>query len=267
MKITGYRKSGGTGRRKFRLAILDNHSAEGWLEDDFHHFGVVIQHHDNIITDVTMTAARVPWSACPGAAEPLKALIGKPLVSRCADIGTLIDMRLQCTHVFDLTGLLIAHIANQHTRPSVYVYHVEIPDRPLTGEEYQLASFGPGTAKLTLNDLTVMTWQIDGEYIKAPAPFRNISLDRGFRSWTDNLPLPEAEYANILRRAIVVTAARAINSDDYPTASAMAHKTLCHTFQPGRMEIATRHFGNVKDYSEHPEQMLRFVDPENTDNS
>jgi len=77
------------------LRIVDARRAVGWLEDDFHHFGVTIEHEGGRVVDVRMAAPRTPWSTCPGAAKPLQALLGKPLVARASDVGSLLDMRLQ----------------------------------------------------------------------------------------------------------------------------------------------------------------------------
>src|SRR5690554_4658629 len=101
-------------RRLIDLRCDDAHTAVGWLEDDFHHFGVTIKHDGNRVTGARMTAERYPWETCPGAAHPLKAIVGKPLISRASDIGRLLEMRQQCTHVFDLTGLVLAQAKKGH---------------------------------------------------------------------------------------------------------------------------------------------------------
>jgi len=165
-------------------------------------------------------------------------------------------MRLQCTHAFDLTGLLLAHIANRHQRQEHWRYLSEVPDRPIVAEEYALASFGPGEAKLYLNDTLVMRWEIDGEMITGPEPYGGHSQNEGFRAWTESLPELEAEYATILRRAIRTACGRAINSDDFPTAADMSSKPLCHAFQPQQRSSARRNLGNAHDYTSHPEDML-----------
>ncbi|MFV0276965.1 MAG: hypothetical protein ACK5HY_07250 [Parahaliea sp.] len=259
MKITGYKHPPGTGRRQIDLRIEDESLAVGWLEDDFHHFGVSIRFGDGKVEDIRMAAPRTPWNTCAGAAEPLRTLVGQPLITRASDIGKLIDMRLQCTHVFDLTGLLLAHIGNRHQRLAHRRYHSQVPDRPIQGSEFELASYGAGEAWLYQDGERVMYWQVDGDRITAPPAFAGVSLSTGFRPWTEQLPEQEAEYATILRRAMELSSARSIDSDDYPTAADMTMKPLCHTFQQHRAPRARRNFGNALDYSEHPEQMLLNV--------
>lgn len=261
MKITGYWRPLGTGYRRYRLAILDDTTAEGWVEDDFHHFGVRVQFAQSRITAIKMMAPRTPWTTCSGAEQPLQALVGNALITRASDIGRLIDMRLQCTHVYDLTGVLLAHIGNRHQRPARRDYLCAIEDRSaIVGADYELQHYGRGEARLDLDGQTVLRWTLDGSRIVAPESCQGIHLGDGFRAWTETLPEDDAEYATLLRRAITVAAARAINSDDYPTAADMSHKPLCYTFQPEHRHQAKRHVGNAKDYSRHPELLLRHLD-------
>lgn len=240
----------------FDLRIIDAHTAVAWLEDDFHHFGVTVQHDGALITGVRMAAPRTPWSTCPGAVAPLQKLVGKRIVSRASEIGSLIDMRLQCTHVFDLTGLLLAHVSHAAERGKRRRYHTVIPDRARHSDEHVIDSFGPGTAKLYCDDKLVMSWEIDGEKITGPAPYDGHSQNVGFRAWTESMPEEEAEYANILRRAILVAGGRTIRVDDYPTAASMGMPPVCHSYQPEQRNRAKRCPGTTLDYTNNPNDML-----------
>jgi hypothetical protein len=243
-------------RRLVDLRREDNETAVGWMEDDFHHFGVTVKHRDGIITDVRMVAARHPWTACPGAAEPLRALIGQPLVERASDIGRLIEMRLQCTHVFDLTGLVLAQAAQGRERLR---YHAIISDREMqsdAGVSADRSRFGRGVATLLCNGQQVLQWAIDDSLITAPAEHAGHSLDQGFRAWTEAMPLLPAEHAFILRRAILVAGGRAIDHNDYPNADAMGVPALCHTFQPGTRETAWRVKDATRNYEQNASDML-----------
>ncbi len=260
MKITGYWRDIGTAYRCYKLQITSPGWAEGWLEDDFHHFGVRMGFTDGRVTSIDMFAPRTPWTTCGRAVEALRELIGQPLISRCTEIGTLIEMRHQCTHVFDLVGLLMAHISNRHGRPAQRTYLSAIPDRKaVIGGDFDLKNFGPGHATLYQDGKRVMQWQIDGERITAPASYSGTVLNQGFREWTETLPEQEAEYATVLRRAINIAAARVINSDDYPTAADMSTHALCYTFQPSRSSTARRNVGNARDYSGRPQQLLKNI--------
>lgn len=254
-----YLQRQGVAHRMIDLRVEDAHTGVGWLEDDFHHFGVTIRHDQGIVTDVRMAAPRTPWSRCPGAAEPLKALIGKPLVERATDIGALIEMRLQCTHVFDLTGLLLAHIYHADTRQPHRRYHVQVPDRPVSDDVQSLASFGVGTATLFRDGEQVMFWEIDGDRITGPAPYGGHSQNHGFRAWTEAMPVEEAEYASILRRFVLVAGGRMLNLDDYANADAQQVPPVCHTYQPENRIDALRIVGATRDHTNKPESLLENV--------
>lgn len=230
--------------RLIDLRQEDERTAVGWVEDDFHHFGVTVEHDAGIVTAVRMAAVRYPWTSCPGAREPLQSLVGCPLVGRASDIGRFIDMRSQCTHVFDLTGLVLAHVAagRKHRR-----YVVRVTDREkLAGFSLENPVVGPGHAWLLQDGQHVMHWQLEGQSIVAPAPQPRQSLETGFRAWTESMAPEAAEYAFILRRAILVAGGRFLNHDDYANADAMGVPALCHSFQPERRVQALRMVGTTR---------------------
>lgn len=251
---TGFPRRGGCLRRVIDLQRWDARTVVGWIEDDFHHFGVTVEHDGSRVTGVHMAAPRTPWATCAGAAEPLRALIGKPLVRRASDIGGLIDMRLQCTHVFDLTGLVLVHAAHgrDHRR-----YEVLVTDRDvLPGAEPATETLGPGRAALHQDGDCVMWWDVAYGHISAPAAFAGQSLQQGFRAWTEGMPEQESEYATILRRALLVAGGRLLDHDDYETAADMQQPPLCHSFQPQWRDVAWRNKGNVRNYQDSAADML-----------
>src|SRR5258708_34826169 len=66
----------------YRRRILVRATAPGEvvadLEDDFHHFRVTLRHDGHVVESVDAESIRWPWSTCPGAAVPLRALAGAP---------------------------------------------------------------------------------------------------------------------------------------------------------------------------------------------
>ena len=67
-----YRNRGGRARRLIDLQRWDNRTVVGWLEDDFHHFGVTVMHQEGHVVDVAVAAPRHPYSTCPGSASALR---------------------------------------------------------------------------------------------------------------------------------------------------------------------------------------------------
>lgn len=239
-----------------RLIDLRHERADlvvAWMEDDFHHFGVSLEHDGQRITDIRMAAPRAPWVTCPGAIEPLRELIGKPLLRRASDIGQLLDMRQQCTHVFDLTGLAMAHAAQQ--RPNRR-YQAIVPDRQVLGWNGRRPLLGPTSATLLCNEQPVLYWEIDRGHITGPAPYAGQALEEGFRAWTESLEEDPAEYATILRRAQLVAGGRTIDHDLYESAGSYVQIPLCYSFQPERSLQAKRNTGSTWDYAAGSDGML-----------
>ena len=224
----------GTFRRQIDLKAWDERTVVGWLEDEFHHFGITLIHDGTHVQDIRIAAPRHPWSTCAGAGVPLRALIGKPLISRCSDIGSLIDMRRQCTHVFDLAGLALAHACARRAHRR---YHGTV--RPL-------ADVVPGApqdrlrATLYRDGMEVLWWDLHEDLITAPAPYAGRSISRGFREWLETREQAQAEDASVLRRVAFVAKGRKISIEHMRVADDLRQPPLCHSFQPEYRRIAFR---------------------------
>lgn len=250
-------RRGGCARRVIDLRRHDAHTVVGWLEDDFHHFGITAVHRDNVIVDVRTAAPRYPYSTCPAAGGPLRALIGEPLIQRASDIGRLIPMRLQCTHLFDLAGLVLAHCAaGRHHRR----YEAIVSDRPIIAwEEHYRRLLGPGHARLACDGREVLAWDIDRRMITGPGLWAGQSLTEGFRERTEAMPPEPAEHACVLRRAILISSGRTLDLDRFPTAASRGLTGLCYTFQQVRRHEAQRIMGSARNFEHSAAGMLAFV--------
>jgi hypothetical protein len=199
---------------------------------------------------------RYPWATCAEVAAPLQQLVGQPLVARASAIGGLVDMRLQCTHVFDLTGLVLAQISRGSASRR---YEVLVEDLEVLGWEDGHPVFGATQASLRRDGAEAMHWHIDRNRIVAPPQYAGQALDAGFRAWTEAMELDPAEYATILRRAILVAGGRTVDHDLVASAAALHMPALCHSFQPVRREQALRMMGSTRDYAASSEGMLDFA--------
>lgn len=253
-----YPRAGGCARRLIDLRREGKNCAVGWLEDDFHHFGVTIEHDDSgIITDVRGAAPRYPFSTCPAAALALKGMIGHRLSQRSSDIGGMLSMRQNCTHLFDLAGLVMALAASdRHHRR----YEATITDREIIAWEPGLRRIlGPGLAILRMDDVKILEWQINRRSITAPDFWAGQSLTAGFRERTEALPIDQAEYATILRRAILISGGRTLDPDLYPRATDRGQAGVCHTFLEENRIHAVRMPGTTFNYEESSQAMLSLV--------
>jgi hypothetical protein len=229
-----------------------------WLEDDFHHFGVMITHDGEVVTGVSMATPRHPYTTCASAGRPLQALVGTPLLRRASDVGRWIDMRLQCTHVFDLAGLALAHAAAGRTHRR---YRTTVDDRPIVEVHPSgRRTLGAGRAVLRQDGAEVLAWEIDRHDITGPGEWAGQSLNKGFRARTETLGLELAEQATILRRAIMVAGGRSADRDAALLPRENTKPAVCHTYQPSQRPHALWISDSVRDWSGAQEELLKYTD-------
>lgn len=243
----------GTYRRLIDLKTWDEHTVVGWLEDDFHHFGLTLIHDGRVATDVRVAAVRYPMTTCAAALDPLKAVIGQPLIGRCTDIGRQLEMRTQCTHLFDLLGLMSAHAFHRNVH---HRYHAAV--HAIAGDP---ARAGWVSAQLWRDDEPVLAWELCDGVIRMPAAHAGRTVERGFRAWTEAMDETEAEYASVLRRAVFVSGARfKVRPKTLPSGQNMA--APCHSFQPEIFATAKRdgEHSELRAFDAGPEGMIARVD-------
>jgi hypothetical protein len=239
--------SAGFYRRRVHIATVDASTVRADMEDDFHRFGVTLRHDGERVVEAAGDSERYPWTTCPSAAEPLRALAGATLSTRLSVLGGYAPARQNCTHMFDLAGLAIAHAARgvDATR----TYDIAIRDRVDDRTEPELCRDGQ----------LLLHWEIAGRTIERPEPFVGISLRGGLLAWAeDNLDADTAEAASILRRTCDISFGRIVDLDMYETADAMGAPVqgTCHSFQPGTIELAVRVKGQTRDFTDDAAALL-----------
>lgn len=213
-----------------------------WMEDNFHDFAVRVTHDGETVTNVDVMARRTPWSTCGGASIKLQALVGRKLISRSSAIGDMLNMRMQCTHMFDLAGLALAAAANGVER-RVYQATVTLREPlPLKGAPHT----GTCTALLCRDGQEVLRWSVKDQAILLP---EQRSLLRGFRAWTETLPAAEAEAALVLRRAVDVSGGLSVDLDDIASPLDLHLPAVCHSYQPDQAALARRNKGMSRDFT------------------
>lgn len=247
---------GGCFNRQIDLHHHDAHTVVGWLEDDFHHFGLSLSHTDGTITAIRTRAVRYPWSTCSSAGGLFQQLVGQPLQSRSTAIGALLDMRQQCTHLFDLCGLVMAHAGKTIPRRR---YHAIVDDRPVVGYKGPNPVMGSARARLLCDGELVADWQIDGARITSGSHGEQ-HMGKGFRAWTETLELESGEHATVLRRAILVSGGRTFNHEDFANAAATGNPPLCYAYQAERAASGIRKQGQSRDYAGNTAAMLPLVE-------
>lgn len=156
--------------------------------------------------------------------------------------------RQNCTHLFDLAGLAVAHAARADRGKRTY--DVAIDDRVDNRTNPRLWRDG---------DL-VLDWDLDGRTLTSPPPFDDVSLRGGFLAWAEqNLDPDLAEAASVLRRACDISLGRIMDLDLFGTADLLGDQVRgsCHSFQPETIGHAVRVKGQTRDFTDDADALLR----------
>jgi hypothetical protein len=215
-------------------------AGDGWasaeVEDDFHRFGVTVHHDGRQVTDVVGRAARYPWSGCPLAVEALAALRGLPVSPDPTAVYRFADARVQCTHLFEMTGLAVVQAARG---PGTRRYDAAVTD-PMDGLS---------VAELRRDGGRVLRWTLRGGTIETPSELAGLKPGEIRSSALRKLAPEAAEARLVLRRAASAAAARAVDIDAYPTAADIETPGACFVFRPGVAQQSARRYGSVRDFS------------------
>jgi hypothetical protein len=207
-------------RRSIVLTKAADDVVEGWLEDNFHHFGVSIGHQGGRVRDVRAETLRYPWSTCAEAGQPLLSLIGQALEPSAPRLAARLPMRLQCTHLFELAMLAIAHACRDvHGRR----YDMIVRQDASHSEMFY--------ATLAMDGVEVMCLEAAGSTITQPTEFAGKDLYKGFRAWLSILPVETAEQMWLMRRAFWLGAGVS-RVKPASNADGMGLGAVCHSFQP-----------------------------------
>jgi hypothetical protein len=235
-------------RRRIRIETVASGAVVCELEDDFHDFVVTLHHDAGRVGDVTCESRRWPWSTCPDAAHALHALVDMPLSRRFTAAGRWTDPKANCTHQFDAACHAITHAAWGRERR---VYDMEVPRRD--------PEVGTTRARLWCDGEPALEWSLTWEGITDPdPPYDGAPWRGGFMRWADaTLPEAEAECAIALRRVADIGLGRAMDLDAVPVASQLpaSMSGICHTMQPGIVEVAIRNKGTIRDFADAPERL------------
>lgn len=232
-------KSGGALRRRIELASRTGPDGRGEaraaLEDDFHHFRVVIRYAGGKVTATDAAALRFPYTACPSAGAQLDLLIGMGLSAVSNAVVRQTDARIHCTHMLDLAGLCIAVAARGVARRS---YLCTVPDRV----------DGVTRPALERDGETVLEWTVRGDEILDPPPYAGHEMRAGFAGWAlKNLSVDEAEAALVLRRAANISVGRQYDPSRLPHARSTG---FCYSQQPDRAESAITMKDSIRDWAD-----------------
>jgi hypothetical protein len=241
----------GVFRRRIRLRNSPG-TVTGELEDCAHGFRVRIEHDEQQVTAVQGEPIRVPMTTCPGAVQPLRALEGIPLDSSTMHILKRVNIRANCTHLYDLSLLAISHARRDEEQR---LYDVAVDDQPGDGN--------PAAAEVYRDGELVHRWLTRDSRIIEPQELAGNTVMQGFTFWANRRFEGDAnEAAFVLQKGLFVAAARVLDMEKVNGDPATSHSFMqgaCYSYSSPQVEKALRYGHNVRDFTDTPEQLLEFL--------
>lgn len=220
------------------------------LEDLCHGMRSIVRHDGARIIAVDNEMIRVPMNNCLSAGEALHPLVGLPIDSDMADAYRAGDPRANCTHLFDMTWLAIAHI---HRAAPVRQYDIAVQDE----------QDGLIHAMLRQDGAPVLEWTLRANVIQPPHALAGQHLFRGFtRHVREALEGDAVEHALVLQKGCFVADARRwiIDENSPPPINDPNRLGACYTYAPERIAQARRIAGrHPAFFADTPDELLRFL--------
>ncbi|CCA92195.1 conserved hypothetical protein [Novosphingobium sp. PP1Y] len=232
----------GTGACRRRIVL--NGSAgrvEGWLSDNFHEMTVTLEHDSSRVKRISGEMIRYPTTACPGASRVLDELVGIEVGTPSATLFAGGRARRNCTHLFDLAVLAVAHAerCEQERR-----YDILVPD---TIE---------GQTKISVlrNQVTIHSWAVVDGWIVAPRELAGQPVGKGFAQWARELYSgDELEAALVLSRLNYLAVGRRWLTETFtgePIGRNAALHDVCYAYSKGLREHAVFRDGARQEFPE-----------------
>lgn len=229
------------------------------LEDTNHGFQVCVYHDGKRISEIASKPLRFPYSTCPGASVALKRFVGCALDADMQLLRSVANPSENCTHLHDLVTLAMAH-SQRHERERLY--DIVVPDER------------DGSASLTIlcNGDTVHNWQLkmphrivasNAASSDEPDAYSEGPLMSGFYPWArQHFSGDRLEAAVVLQRGYFVAQTRRYDFKNFTGRSAVDDKrpaTACHTYNTGVVEQAVQVENAIRDFTDTPENLLKFI--------
>lgn len=253
----GYPKNPNFGDGVFRRAIrleAKNNQVFAAVEDCVHGFEVTLSHDGEQVISVDATPKRTPFTSCHMAAEPLQKLVGQHLDQDAKALNQWMNPQSNCTHWLDLAVLATIHAGRviAGLAPEVLQYQIDVPDE----------NDAPVMAKVFCNDVCVVEMEV-ADWQIVSGEFAGQSLFKGFHKWASLIEddvLREALY--LLQKGYFVSTARRFDLNALAGEPANAHAMMrgaCFTYSEPSVDIAVRTENTMRDFSQTPERLLKFI--------
>ena len=242
-------------RRRVRLQNLDANTVLAEMEDDQHGFRIRVVHDGNAITAIQADALRIPMTTCGGASAVLEKMVGVPLSDSPRSLAAHSNPRSHCTHQFDLLSLAVTHALRDEAERQ---YDIAIHD----------AQDGLQRVEGDINGVNIFDWQLRDHTIQNAGFWQGINVQKGFAQWMEQqladkqLLAEQLELALVVQRGMLVSTTRRVlipPMDGMGLLDDPMPKGVCYSYAEPAIHDAIRLGHNGRNFTDAPEQLLRFV--------
>jgi hypothetical protein len=208
----------------------------------------VLRHDGKRVTAIEPMAVRHPFTTCPEAARSLQGFVGQPL-DGTLDTRRLLEPRVSCTHLTDMTGLAVAHAGDDSlTR----LYDIAVDDERA----------GLARARIACDGAAVHDWAIARHAIVEPGVLAGRPMMQGFYAWASSTFSGLAlEAALMLQRGYFVAQSRRYVTTperEHPAVSDGLPEGVCYSYSTPALQRARRIEGSKRDFTNDADALLRF---------
>lgn len=222
------------------------------LEDNCHVFRVRLTHDNKTVAAVSGEALRYPNNTCPGSLELLQRLVGVTLGGGPGAFAKSTNAREFCTHLFDLACLAYTH-ASRHEE--IRLYHAMVRDEDDNSITDALA---------LIDGKPAVHWHLKQHIVQDDNHFKGVNVHSGFTRWAmTHLEGDELEAAIVLSKTNFVSMSRRVDTEKVAgtqLVNGIMPKDICFTYRSPVMETAFHLENTTRDYSDTPDEMLKFVE-------
>lgn len=193
----------------------------GHLADTFHEMRCEVAHVEGRVRAISGTMIRYPTTLCPGASEPLQALVGRSIHEAPLSLYRFGALAGHCTHLLDLSYHVISHATRSEP---VARYEATVPDEVSD----------PVPCEVRRDGELLLRWTVRRGVVLQPANLQGLPLAAGFlRAAVRQLHPEQLGAALLLARTYFISNGRRYDMRKVaglPTSENLALKNRCFAY-------------------------------------
>jgi len=239
----------GVFRRRIRIEEFGDHNGLlVSLEDCLHGFRLRLSHDGIKLCGAEAEVIRAPFDLCQNAIAALQPAIGRSIDELATNLRDFCPPSINCTHLQDMLRLAMHHL---HSGNLTTQYDVVIPDQ--VNDQQNL--------KVYCNGILEHDWTVTSGEIQVPKHLNGYPIMSGFFKWASTkYSGSDFVAATVLQRGYFVSSSRRYDMDGMIRQPSLSpnKRGVCYSFSEANINIAKGTPDVMRDFTDAPEQLLKF---------